>query len=416
MDRKISRRNSIGAKALVIISAVLIALVSYGFVFTGTASVLKVNDERLTYSRVKLEEFQEYLPVDGIVTPGETIYLDVIQGGVVEKVYVEDGTTVSKGDTLIRLYNADLELEYMMRETQMLDIMNNLQTSKSALSKIYIELQRKLTEVNYKVDILKKKAEMNNELLKSSGLSKMDCELTQKEYEYQVRVRQFMLAEAAIDSTSIARQEKMLNKSIARMYDNLNAIHKIPGQFYITAPISGQLSALSAVTGELKKMGDKAGQIDAQEYYKIQVNMDEHYVGRVYTGQAATVAYLGMSYALKVTKILPEVKDGTFRVDMAFIGAQPEGIKRGQSLPVHMEFSVPSKTLVIDKGAFYPYTGGSWIYVVDEKRNTAERRKIRIGRQNDDSYEVLSGLEAGERVIVSSYRDFNDKEQLILNH
>ncbi len=394
----------------------VIALISYSFVFIGSASTLNIHDERLTYSKVSLGEFQEYIPVDGIVTPGETIYLDVVQGGVVEKVYVEDGINVHKGDTLIRLYNASQELDYMMRETQMLDIMNNLQIAKSTLDKNKIELQKRLAEVNYRMDVLQKKLDVDNELLKTGGISKMEHSETQKEYEYHQCERQFIQAESTIDSVSMVRQMNILNESIARMSRNLNAIHKMPGQYYITAPIGGQLSALGAKTGELKKTGDKVGQIDAQEYYKIQVNMDEHYVGRVFTGQAATVQYLGKNYTLRVSKILPEVKEGTFLVDMVFTSTQPTGIKRGQSLPVRLEFGATTKTLIIDKGAFFSYTGGSWIYVVDAGRQIAVRRNIHLGRQNDEQYEVLSGLDEGERVIVSSYRNFNDKEQLILNH
>jgi HlyD family secretion protein len=205
-----------------------------------------------------------------------------------------------------------------------------------------------------------------------------------------------------------------LNAGIDRMRNNLQAIHRIMDQLYIIAPLSGQLSALDAMVGELKQPGDKLGQIDIMKFYKIKVVLDERYVSKVETGQTAYLEYIDRQYELKVSKIFPEVKDGLFSINLLFKDTIPPGIKRGQNIPVRMEFGTATKGLMVSRGAFYQSTGGNWIYVLNEDGSKAQKRIIKTGRQNGDAYEVLEGLDEGETVIVSSYKSYNDKDELIL--
>jgi HlyD family secretion protein len=416
LDRRIEKKKWTKTRVYTLISlAVMLILVSYRFAFTGNKSTLKVDSERISIASVQKGDFQEYVPVDGIVSPGETIYLDIIQGGMVERVFVEDGTEVKKGDTLAKLSNTNLELEYINRETQMFDIMNNLQNSKATLDKNRIELQKQLMEVNYKIEVLKRRYDVNKELVKGGAISENEYAESKREYDYLMNQKKLTISAYALDSVFIATQMQTLNSGILRMRNNLSAIHKILDQLYITAPVSGQLSSLNATAGELKKPGDKMGQIDVQDYYKIRVNIDERYVAKVYAGQEAIVEYMGKNYELKVSRILPEVKEGTFVINLLFGRAVPEGIKRGQNLPVKVKFGGISEALMIPRGAFYQSSGGNWIYVLDDKQQKAVKRNIRIGRQNAEAYEVLEGLEEGEKVIVSTYKSFNDKDELILN-
>ncbi len=394
----------------------LLIIVSYGFLISNKKSSLNVETERLLTSKVWKGNFQEFIPVDGTVLPGETIYLDVIQGGMVEKVFVEDGAKVKKGDTLVKLSNANLELEYINRETQMFDILNNLQSSKAALEKNRLDLQKQLLELNYKIDVSQKKYDTDKKLVDDKYISANEFAETKREYDFLLHQKEIAISAHRLDSAYIATQMETLNSGIARMRTNLNSIHKILDQLYITAPISGQLSSLSANTGELKQAGDKLGQIDVQNFYKVKASVDERYVSRVFVNQPAVVEYNGKNYNLSISQILPEVKDGTFSVNMLFADSIPEGIKRGQNLAVKMKFGGVSKALMIARGAFYQSTGGNWIYVTDAGQHTASKRNIRIGRQNVDAYEVLEGLEEGEQVIISSYKAYNEKDELILDN
>lgn len=415
LDKTITRKKWTTTKLWLLSGgAVLVVAICYSLFFSSNKSVLKIDEERITVSKAWKGDFQEYVPVDGMVSPGQTIYLDIIQGGMVEKVFIEDGATIKKGDTLVKLSNSNLELEYINRETQMFDILNNLQTSKATLDKNKIELQNKLMELNYKMEIAAKRYEGNKELRKTGAISENEYADSKREHDYLQNQKKVAINAYNIDSAYIAAQMLTLNKSILRMDNNLSVIHKILDQLYVVAPIGGQLSSLDATVGQLKKPGDKLGQIDVMDYYKIIVKMDERYVSKVFAGQEAVMDYMGKNYALKVSRILPEVKDGTFFIYLLFDGAVPDGIKRGQNIPVKFKFGGVAKAIMVSRGAFYQSTGGNWAYVLDGDKAT--KRNIKIGRQNVDTYEVLEGLEEGETIITSTYKAYNDKDQLILNN
>jgi HlyD family secretion protein len=359
------------------------------------------------------DDFQEYVPVDGIVSPAESIYLDIALGGTIERKYVEDGAIVKSGDTIVKLFNAEQELEFANKETQMFEILNNLQASKAGLEKRSIEMQSEQMQLNYKLEVIGKKYETDKELRKAGVISEYEFIETKREYEYLQKQMEIANAAYKTDSVYILKQIRALNNSIGRMKGNMAIVNKIFNACYIIAPASGQISALEATVGELKKPGDKLGQVDMMGQYKIVVRMDERYISRVFNGQEAIVEYTGKTYPLTVSKILPEVKDGTFPLHLLFTGNVPEGIKRGQNLPVKIKFGNMKKALIVKRGAFYQSTGGNWIFVISN--NKATKREIKIGRQNSDSYEVLEGLEAGEQVIVSSYKHFEDKDILQFN-
>lgn len=415
MDRKIEKKTLSKPKRYAILSGgILIAIAAYGYLFTDDTSSLNIDGSRITVSKVWSGDFKEYIPVDGSVLPGQTFYLDIMQAGMVEKVYVEDGAQVRKGDTLVKLSNSNLELEYINRETQMFDILNNLQNSKVALEKNRIELRKQLLDLNHRIAVSEKRFEVEQALFEKGLIAKNEFAETRREHEHLLGQKEILLSSHRIDSLFIVNQMQTLNAGIDRMRNNLQAIHRIMDQLYIIAPLNGQLSALDAIVGELKQPGDKLGQIDIMQFYKIKASLDERYISKVEQEQTAYLDYIDRQYELKVSKIFSEVKDGLFSVNLLFKDTIPPGIKRGQNIPVRMEFGKATKGLMVSRGAFYQSTGGNWIYVLNADGTKAVKRIIKTGRQNGDAYEVLEGLEEGETVITSSYKSFNDKDELII--
>jgi HlyD family secretion protein len=415
MDRKLEPKRWSKPKRYAAIAVALVVVIgAYSFLFADHASVLNIDGSRITVSKVWKGNFREYIPVDGIVLPGQTIYLDMMQGGMVEKVYVEDGSEIDKGDTLVKLSNTNLELEYINRETQMFDILNNLQNSKVALEKNQIALKKELAELNYKIAIAAKEYEVGKALFEKNLIAGNEYIESKRRYDHLMDQQEILRSSHRVDSIFIVSQMQTLNAGIARMRNNMETIHRIMDQLYIIAPLSGQLSALDAVVGQLKQPGNRIGQIDILQFYKIKVTLDERYVSRVQIEQTAWLEYLGKDYELTVSKIFPEVKDGMFSINLLFKDTVPEGIKRGQNLPVRMEFGQGSEAIMISRGAFYQSTGGNWIYVLNEQQKHAQKRLIKTGRQNGDAYEILEGLEEGETVITSSYKNYNDRDELVL--
>jgi len=415
MDRKLERKRWSKPKRYAVIGLSLVLVAgAYGLLFAGHSSVLKIDGSRISVSKVWKGNFRDYVPVDGMVLPGQTLYLDAIQGGVVARIYVDDGSTVHQGDTLVKLSNTNLELEYMNRETQLFDILYNLQNTKVALEKNLITAKKELAALDHSIALAGKQYEVNKALFEQNLIARNEYLESEQEYHHLLVQRVLLLSSQRLDSGFMSSQMQTLNSGIENMNRHMNAIHHMADQLYIIAPIGGQLSALDAVAGQLKKQGDRMGQIDVLQFYKIKVMLDERYVSRVQPGQPARLEYLGKQYGLVVTKVFPEVKEGLFSIDLLFKDTVPTGIKRGQNIPVQLEFGQSTNGLMISKGAFYQATGGNWIYVLDEQGKRACKRLIKTGRQNGDAYEILEGLAEGETVITSSYQNYNDKDELVL--
>lgn len=414
MDRIIEKKKWTTKKIATIAAIALFALfIIYLLFIRDNKSRLYVERDQISLATVLSEKFQEFIPVDGVVLFKTTIYIDAVLGGNVEGIYVEDGAILQKGDSILKLANANMELSYMDQETRMYDAINNLQNSKIALEQNKFLRQKEIVNLEYQIDMAITDFERKKTLFDDNVITLKEFEDAEREYEFTVKQLNLSLQLQRLDSISAEDQKKQINASIERMRNNLELLRENMEKLLVRAPATGQLSSFNVEIGQTKLTGERLGQIDVMDGYKIRANIDERYVSRVDRGQQAEFDFAGKTYKLYVAKIYTEVTGGSFQVDLYFDGEVPDGIKRGQTLQLRLMMSSARDALIVKRGGFFNETGGNWIYVVDASESFAERRDIRIGRQNTRFYEVLDGLEPGEKVIVSSYDSFGNKDKII---
>lgn len=415
MDRKIERSRFRPKTLGYVIGAVaLAAFLFYSFFIADFGSTLNVNADRITTYTVEVGDFQEFTPVTGTVIPVRTVFLDAVEGGRVDTVYVEAGSFVVGGDRILKLTNTNLLLDIMYREAELFQQSNNLRNTKLAMEANRLEMQRQLLDLRHEIGKQKRVVEDNEELAGKNLISSRDHEDSIVDLEYLRDKYDLTLETQRQDSLYRAVQIAQLEASLERMETNLQVVRKNLENLVIRAPVSGQLTSLNAEVGESKSRGERLGQIDVLDGFKVRAAIDEYYVTRVAVGQHGTFALSGEKYGLRVLKVYPEVVNSRFEVDMEFEGAGPEDIRRGQTLRVRLELGDLSEATLLATGGFYQSTGGRWVYVIDESGDTATKRSIQLGRVNADYYEVLGGLEPGDRVITSSYDTFGEVDRLVL--
>jgi len=414
MDRPIEKKKWT-LKRIVGIIAILafLYLILHLLFFRDKSSRLYVNADQLTVATVKLDKFQEFIPTDGVVYPKNTVYIDAVQGGEVEIIFVEDGHILEKGDTIVKLMNANMELRFMEQETRILDAINNLQNSLINLDRNKFYRQREIVELRYQIDRAEIDFARKKDLYKDSLISTKEYEDAKREFDFNVKQLNISLSLQKLDSLSGISQQRQINTSIGRMNNNLEMLRRNLENLYIKAPAYGKLSSFNLEVGETKNPGEHLGQIDMFDGFQLKANIDERYISRVYKGQEAEFDFGGKNYRLEINKIYTDVTAGSFQVDLYFINDYPESIKRGQTIQLKLEFSRPTEAIIIKRGGFFQETGGNWIYVVDPTGDFAVKRNIRLGNQNTYYYEVLEGLKEGEKVIISSYNTFGNKDKLI---
>jgi HlyD family secretion protein len=404
----LKRNSMIAAAAVLLVSAILLAR-------THHPSSFNTDPKRLTITDVRTDQFQEYITLDGIVLPITSIYLDAIEGGRVAERYVEDGATVVQGQPLIKLVNTDLQLDFLQKETQAFDLINNLQNARNNLENNKVNRLNQLAEIEYQLNEAKRNFDLNEKLYRQQLLS--DFEYSQFKNNYLFQKRKKELTEKAIQQDSITAYEQMkqMRESYARMQSNLKLMRQKTEDLIVRAPASGQLSSFKAEIGELKSKGQNLGQLDILNGYKIRVQIDEHYISRILTGQKGQFEFNKQLFNLRIKTIYPQVANGRFDADMVFEGTQPVQIKKGQNVQVKLQLGENQKTLLVQKGGFYQSTGGNWIYVLDASGTFAEKRMIKTGRQNPEYYEILEGLKEGDKVITSSYETLGEYERINFN-
>jgi len=414
MDRPIEKKRwSLKKVAGLFLIGVFIFASAYGFI-KSRGSKLNVDVERITIATVEKGPFQEFIPVIGTVLPIKTFYLDAMEGGRVEEVYIEAGSLVHEGDKILKLANTNLLLDIMYREAQLYEQSNNLRNTRLLMEQKRLNLRRELMELNYQIQKQGRIFKRSEILAEKNLISQQEYEQTKDEYEYLLKRKALALETQKQDSIFRQVQIKQLEASMKRMQTNLDLVREKLENLVIRAPISGQLTSLNAEIGESKSPGERLGRIDVLEGFKVRAAIDEHYIARIEIGRTGTFDLAGKSYKLIVRKIYPEVREGRFEVDMEFDGAFPQGIRRGQTLHIRLELGELSEAVLLPRGGFYQKTGGQWVYVLDKSGEFATKRPIRLGRQNPRVFEVLEGLEPGERVIISMYDSFGDMDKLIL--
>lgn len=415
MDRALPKKKWNTKKITTIagISA-LVLLIAGSIYFTSGKSKLNVDTERLTVSEIKKGPFQEFIPVNGIVMPLSTIYLDAAEGGRVEEKFVEDGAMMKKGDPVMRLSNTDLELSLANQETAVFDVLTQMQNTRNNSQQNTISKLNQLADVDNGFKEAERKYRMNKKLFEERIIGLQEFKASENEYNYQVRRKN--LAERVLkqDSVSVKQQLKQMNESYERMSNALQLMKKKVGDLIVRAPVDGQLTSLDAEIGQNKNKGERLGQIDVLSGFKVRADIDEHYITRVFPGLTGDFTLGDKVYRLQIKKVYTQVTNGRFQVDMGFTGARPQNIRRGQTLQVRLALGDETQALLLARGGFYQQTGGNWIFKVSNDGKTAYRTDIQLGRQNPDYYEVLSGLKPGDKVITSGYENFGEVGELVL--
>jgi HlyD family secretion protein len=415
MDRKIKKKKW-PPKRIAMYSAVgiFIILVLYVLLFKMSKSTLNVRAERLTISTVERGPFQEYIPVVGTVLPKYQHFLTADEGGRVEEIYVLAGTMVEKGDMILKLANTNLIIDIMWREAELFRASDNLRSTRLSMEQYRMRLRQELADIESRLLQQKRVYERYSELVKDDLIAQHEFDLAKDQYDYLVKLKKLTIESQESDLQFRQAQIDALEDSLERMESNLEVLKQKQDNLTIKAPISGHLTRIEAEIGESKNPGEEIGQIDVLEGFKYRAQIDEHYIARIEIGRTGEYEFAGQKGELVVKQIYPEVRDNRFEVDMEFVGKEPEGIRRGLTLHVKLELGDIAESLLLPRGGFEQTTGGNWVYVLDEAENIATKRRIKVNRYNPDFYEVLEGLEPGERVITSSYESFGNMERLVL--
>lgn len=415
MDVPIEKKRFTTQKLLIIGGAVLlIALILYVFIFSSGNSKLNVETERLSINTAQSGVFQENIPVNGVVLPITTIYLDAIEGGRVEEKFVEDGAIMKAGDPILRLSNTDLELSLVNQETSVYNLLTQMQISQNAATQNTINKLNQFTDVENGLIEAERLYNLNKRLYEKDAIGKQELIKAENDYNYQKERMQLAKQILSQDSVATNQEQRQVQSSYRRTQNALDLMRRKVADLVVKAPVDGQLTSLDAEIGQSKTKGERLGQIDVLSGFKVRADIDEHYISRIYNGQRGSFSFDGKQYALVIKKVFTQVTNGRFQVDMEFENEVPDGIRRGQTLQIRLALSEEKQALLIPKGGFFQETGGNWIFKLTEDGSTAYRADISLGSQNTEYYEVLSGLEPGDKVVTSSYDNYGDVQELVL--
>jgi HlyD family secretion protein len=389
----------------------MIAIATYWALHFGRNS-LRVERSRLTLATVHEGLFTDYIPVTGTVQAETTVYLDVAQGGQVEERLVEEGATVHAGQPLVRFRNTALELQVTAQEAQLAESLFQLSSVGLQMQDARLQHQRDLTAADAAISESERRLARLRPLLADGFVRRADFEDEEASLR-RYREERVAIAEAqALDLRARADQTRQLNDALAQLESNHQIARHTLEDLVVRAPIDGQLTTLDAEVGASKSQGQRIGQIDREGAFKVSAPIDEFYLGRVANGQEAAADIEGRAWRLVVSKIHPEVKNRQFSVDLRFSGPPPASLRRGQSVQMRLEIGEPSRGLVVENGPFYDDSGGRWVFVASPDGRRADRRAVSLGRHTPQSVEILSGLAAGDRIVISSTADFRDLDTL----
>lgn len=415
MDIKLEKKTGIQKKHLLYIigGTAVLALIGW-IVFGNHASTLRVDGASLNIADVKFGKFNDYVRLNGQVQPISIVQISPEEGGIVREKVVEEGTQVRKGDVILRLSNSNLDLQILNAESELAEKQNLLRNTQVTMQQD--KLNNETEKVQLDIDTQRKQRTYSqySRLYNERLISKED--FLQAQEDYEVAQKKHHLIEERLKQDSIYRTVQMdqMEENLQNMRKNVVLIRERKEKLEVRATIDGELGLLDAVLGQNITAGQMIGQVNDLSDYKVEAQIDEHYIDRVTNGLPATFERQGTNFHLKVRKVYPEVRDGRFRTDLVFEGKRPDNVRTGQTYYIDLQLGEPTQSVLIPKGTFFQVTGGNWIFVVDKEGKKAYRREIRIGRQNPQYYEVLEGLEQGERVIVSGYESYKDNDVLIL--
>ena len=416
MDKIIEKKQGIARaftlKALPYWGGILLITSLLFLLLRGNKSVLRVNPDTLTISEVIYGEFNDYIRLNGQVQPMTTIQISPLEGGVVQEIIVEEGVQVKAGDRLLVLSNDNLDLQILNSEAELAEKENILRNTLISMEQQKLSLEQERLQLSTEVQRTRRTYEAQLALFADSLIAREEYLRAEEDYHLALNRLQLVNNRAYQDSLYRSVQIQQMQESLDNMRLNMQMIRRRKDNLTIKAPIDGELGLLEASLGQSISQGTKIGQINNLDNYKIETFLDEHYIDRIAPGLEATFARQDELYTAVIRKVYPEVRNGKFRADLKFIGEQPSNIRSGQTYYLNLQLGQPEQSILIPRGAFFQTTGGRWIYVLNADGKGATRRNIRINRQNPQYYEVLEGLQPGDRVITSSYEHFGDNEML----
>jgi len=377
-------------------------------------STHSVRKERIAIAKVKRGPFIETISVTGKILPVNIVYLDALEGGRVEKIYIEAGSMVKQGDKILQLTNTDLLLDIMRRESDLSQQANNLRNTLLAVDQFKLQLNQQLSEIENRLQQQKRVYERYKELEKENLISRHEYELAKDQYEYLAKQKDLTVETQKSELRLRQAQVEAMEESLTRAQADLDFVRLKLENLTLVAPVSGQLTSLDVVIGESKSPGERLGQIDQWDGFKVRAAIDERFIALVKPKDAGSFEIGGQAYNVDIRKIYPEVKDNKFEVDLEFIGDPPPGLKRGQTLHIRLILADSADSLLLARGDHFRSTGGRWVYILDETGKSAAKTRIRLGRQNSQVLEVLEGVKEGDGVIISSYESFENCDRLIL--
>lgn len=395
--------------------AALVALITSSIYFTSGKNALRVETDRLTIGTVTKGPFQETIVQNGTIQPMKTIYLDATEGGKIEDKYVEEGVVLKKGDPILRLSNKALELSLVTQQTNVYDLLTQIQISRIAAEQNTSSKLNNLTDVESGLLDAERVYVLDKRLYDKKVIGSQEFKKAEHDYLYYQKKKKINDQIMKQDSTSNIRQLEQIKQSYQGSQKALDLLRQRVSDLIVRAPVEGRLTSLDAEIGQTKREGDRFGQIDVIGSFKVSLmDVDDHYSPRIFTGLTGTLDFKDTTYNLRISKVFTQITNSRFQVDMQFVGRTPTGLRRGQSLMVTLALSDKTTAILLPRGGFYQQTGGNWIFKVSADGKRAYKVNIQLGRYNTDYYEVVQGLEPGDKVITSSYENYGNIEELIL--
>ena len=413
IEKKTGLRAAFTKKALPYwLGALLLVFIVY-LIARPNNKTLRVDKDTVTVSSAVKGEFNDYIRISGRVQPMTTIQLSPQEGGIVEKILIEEGSPVKAGDAILILNNDNLDLSILNSEAELAEKENILRNTQIQMEQQKLDVRQNVLEYGTQVERLRRAYEQQKALYEDKLIAREEYLTAEEDYKLARQKYELMTERSRQDSLYRSTQIDRMEESLDNMQLNMQMIRKRKSNLIVKAPIDGELGLLDVVLGQNIASGTKIGQINSVGTYKVEAQIDEHYIDRVVDGLEATFERQGDTYSTIIRKVYPEVRDGKFKADFKFDGEQPDNIRAGQTYYLNLQLGQPEEAVIIPRGTFYQKTGGKWIYVVNKEGNKAVKREIRIGRQNPQYYEVLEGLEPGEKVITSGYETYGDSDVLV---
>lgn len=414
MDRQIEKKSFLRRYAWYIAAAAALAALLVWIVLGTTANTTTVDASDITISDVTRGKFDDYVRLNGQVLPIQVVQISPEEGGIVREKVVEEGTRVRKGDVILRLSNSNLDLQILNAEAELAEKQNLLRNTQVAMQQDRLNNRTEQATLDTDCDRKRRAYEQNARLYKERLISK-EVYLQSRE-DYNLALRKQSLISQRLKQDSIYRHVQMaqMEDNLDNMRKNVLLVRDRKNKLEVRSAIDGELGLLDVELGQNIAAGQNIGQINDLSDFKVQAQIDEHYIDRVRPGLSASFSRDGKTYRLRVRKVYPEVRNGTFRTDFVFVGERPAQMRSGQTYYVELALGKSQQATLIPRGTFFQTTGGNWIFVLDKSGRKAYRRNISIARQNPQYYEVTDGLEPGERVITSGYEAFKDNEVLVI--